>query len=104
MFKAIVLLTRAEGASREEFRSWWLERHALLARQLPGLRRLVFNVVETEDAPCDGISELWFDTREDFEAAYAGEIGRLVTADSLANVGGRTRLFVDEQVQLESGR
>jgi uncharacterized protein (TIGR02118 family) len=100
MFKAIILLTRAEGTSREEFRSWWLERHAPLARQLPGLRRLVFNVVESDEAPYDGVSELWFDTREDFDAAYARAIGTQVAADSLANVSARARLFVDEQTQL----
>ena len=100
MFKAIVLLTRAEGASPEEFRAWWLGQHAPLARQLPGVRRLVFNVVESEGAPCDGVSELWFDSREAFDGAYATEIGRAVIADSLAHVSGRVRLFVDEQVQM----
>lgn len=100
MFKAVILLTRAEGASREEFRTWWLEQHAPLARTLPGVRRLVFNVVETEDAGVDGVSELWFDSQEAFEAAYASEIGQQVTADSLANVAGRVRLFVDERVQV----
>jgi uncharacterized protein (TIGR02118 family) len=100
MFKAVILLTRAEGATRDEFRTWWLERHAPLARQLPGVRRLVFNVVETEGAPCDGVSELWFDTREAFVGAYATEIGQRVTADTLAHVGARVRLFVDEHVQV----
>jgi uncharacterized protein (TIGR02118 family) len=100
MFKAIILLTRAEGTSREEFRAWWSERHAPLARQLPGLRRLVFNVVESDGAPYDGVSELWFDTHEDFDAAYASGIGAQVAADSLANVRARVRLFVDEQTQL----
>ncbi len=100
MFKAIILLTRGEGSSSQEFRSWWLDRHAPLARQLPGLRRLTFNVVETGDAAFDGVSELWFETREAFDAAYASEIGQRVTADSLANVGGRVRLFVDERVQV----
>lgn len=101
MFKAVILLTRAEGASRADFREWWLERHAPLARQLPGLRRLVFNVVESEDGAYDGVSELWFDSREDFEAAYATEIGRAVAADSLANVSARVRLLVDERPQVE---
>jgi uncharacterized protein (TIGR02118 family) len=101
MFKAIILLTRAEGSTRDEFREWWLERHAPLARQLPGLRRLVFNVVETDDAPCDGVSELWFDSKQAFEAAYATEIGQAVAADSLANVSGRVRLVVDERAQVE---
>jgi uncharacterized protein (TIGR02118 family) len=100
MFKAIILLTRAEGATQAEFRAWWLERHAPLARRLPGVRRLVFNVVEGEGAPYDGVSELWFDSQEAFEAAYATEIGRAVAADSLANVSGRVRLVVDERPQL----
>ena len=50
MFKAVILLARAEGATRQEFRDWWLGPHAELARDLPGLRRLVFNLVETEGA------------------------------------------------------
>ncbi len=100
MFKAVILLTRGADMTRGEFREWWLERHAPLARQLPGLRRLVFNVVETEDAPCDGVSELWFEPREAFDAAYATDVGKRVAADSMAHVSARTRFFVDEQVQV----
>ena len=100
MLKAVILLTRAEGTTRDEFRGWWLDRHAPLARQLPGLRRLVFNVVESDDGGVDGVSELWFDSQEAFEAAYASEIGREVAADSLAHVSARVRLVVDERVQL----
>src|SRR5262245_25010754 len=98
MFKAIVLLARKEGATREEFAAWWLERHAPLARDLPGLRGLRFNLVESEDAEFDGVSELWFDSREAFEAAYASEHGKRVAADSLANVSRRERLVVHEHV------
>lgn len=100
MFKAIILLSRPEDASRDAFRTWWLEQHAPLARQLPGVRRLVFNVVATEETPYDGISELWFDSREAFEAAYASEVGQRVAADTLAHVGARVRLIVDEHVQV----
>ena len=100
MFKAVILLTRKDGMSRDEFRQWMLVRHAPLAKQLPGLRKLVFNIVENEDAPYDGVSELWFDSREAFDAAYATEIGKGVAGDSLANVKARIRLFCDEQVQI----
>lgn len=100
MFKAIILLTRGEGRSHDEFRTWWLDGHAPLARQLPGLRRLVFNVVDDTEAEVDGVSELWFDSRAAFDAAYESEIGRHVAADSLANVSRRVRLFVDERPQL----
>ena len=98
-FKAIILLTRADGASHDDFARWWLQQHAPLAKQLPGLRRGVFNLVENPaDGAPDGVSELWFDSQSDFEAAYASEIGKSVVADSLANVSGRRRMFVVENV------
>ena len=98
--KAIILLTRRGGDAPEDFRRWWLEEHAQLARRLPGLRKLVFNLVHA-DAPYDDVSELWFDSQEAFDAAYASEIGQQVAADSLAHVGGRVRLVVDEHSQLD---
>ena len=97
--KAIILLTRRDGDTPEEFRRWWLGEHAPLARQLPGLRRLVFNLADG-DAGYDGVSELWFDSQDAFEAAYMSEIGQRVAADSLAHVGGRVRLFVEEHPQV----
>lgn len=100
MFKAVILLTRKDGMTRDEFRDWMLVGHAPLARQLPGLRRLVFNIVTNDDAPYDGVSELWFDSREAFDAAYATEIGRGVAGDSMANVRARIRLLCDELPQL----
>jgi uncharacterized protein (TIGR02118 family) len=100
MFKAIILLSRREGDTHADFRTWMLERHSPLARQLPGVRRLVFNIVDNDEAGYDGVSELWFDTREAFDAAYATEIGKAVAGDSLANVSQRLRLFVDEHPQV----
>ena len=107
MFKAIIFLTRGADQTPEDFRRWWLEEHAPLARQLPGVRKLTFNLVATQlnpDAaglPYDGVSELWFDTREAFDAAYATEIGKAVASDSLNHVSGRLRLFVEEHHLVE---
>lgn len=95
--KAIILLTRAESETHEQFARWWLEEHAPLARRLPRLRRAVFNlVVGPGDGDPDGLAELWFDDRDAFDAAYASEIGQQVVADSMANVAGRQRVFVVE--------
>jgi uncharacterized protein (TIGR02118 family) len=99
MFKAIILLTRRDDMSPEAFADWWLQRHAPLARTLPGLRRLTFNLV-TNGGAVDGVSELWFDTQSAFEAAYASESGRAVAADSMAHVARRERLIVEEHAQL----
>ncbi len=48
----------------------------------------------------DGISELWFDSRGAFDAAYATEIGRQVTPDTLAHVEARVRMFGVERTQV----
>lgn len=95
--KAVILLTRRADSTHEELAAWWLGEHAPLARQLPGVRRAVFNLVdEPGEGDPDGVSELWFDSREDFLAAYATELGQAVVADTLAHVSSRQRLFVDE--------
>jgi len=100
MFKAIILLVRKDGMTKAQFRDWMLVAHSPLAKQLAGVRKLTFNVVENEDVEYDGVSELWFDSREAFDAAYATELGKAVAGDSLANVKARIRLFVDEQPQI----
>ena len=97
MFKAMVQLYRREDLSRDDFGRWWLDEHRPLVRQLPGLRRYVVNLVEEgpEDGG-DGFAELWFDSRADFDAAYATEAGKAVVADSMAHARSRTRYLVAE--------
>lgn len=96
-FKAMILLTRRDDRSHAEFEHWWLHTHVPLAKQLPGLKKAVFNVVsDPQEGDPDGVTELWFDSQAAFEAAYATEIGQRVVADSLANVSSRRRMFVTE--------
>lgn len=99
-FKAVILLRRRDDMTPEQFRHWWLHEHAPLAAQLPGVRRIVFNAaVDNDDV--DGVSELWFDSEQDFLDAYATDLGKSVAADSMAHVRSRTRLFVTEHVVVE---
>lgn len=95
MFKVMIVLTRRADLSHDEFAQWWLGEHRALAAELPGIRRLCFNVIEG-DADADGIAEQWFDSQDDFTAAYASEQGQHVVADSLAHVADRRRFFVTE--------
>jgi uncharacterized protein (TIGR02118 family) len=97
MFKAMIMLTRREDMTREDHRRWWLEEHRPMALQLAGLRRMVVNMVdEGPEDGIDGVAELWFDTQEDFVAAYATDHGKAVAADSMAHNRSRVRYFVDE--------
>ena len=98
MFKAMILLTRRPDMTHDEFVRWWLDEHVPLASGLPNVRKVILNVVEDgyDEAGIDGVSELWFDSRADFDAAYASDIGKATAADSLAHVSGRVRLIVTE--------
>jgi uncharacterized protein (TIGR02118 family) len=100
VFKAIILLTRRDDMTHDEFVRWWLDEHVPLASGLPGVRRVVLNVVDegADEAGVDGISELWFDTRADFDDAYASDIGRATAADTLAHVRARVRVVVSENL------
>lgn len=62
--------------SRDEFLAHWMGPHADIVRQLPGLRGLRFGVVQRwtpGDAAWDGVGELWFDSVEAADAAFATE-------------------------------
>jgi uncharacterized protein (TIGR02118 family) len=99
--KAIILLSRRDDMTHEEFLAWWLGEHGPLAAQLPGVRRIVFNASDDHD-DVDGVSELWFDDRAAFDAAYATELGKAVAADSMAHVRSRVRLFVEEHTIVDA--
>jgi uncharacterized protein (TIGR02118 family) len=97
--KIMVGLVRRDDMSREEFQQWWFDDHAPLARALPGVQRIEFNLLD-DDAPFDGIAELWFATRDQADAAYATDIGKAVAADSMAHVKSRVRMLADERTIL----
>jgi uncharacterized protein (TIGR02118 family) len=97
MFKAMILLKRNDSLSFEEFKTHWLTGHAELVCQLPGLRKAVFNFNQLNgEGGFDGVSELWFDTEQDFVDAYASETGKKVADDALCRVSRRERLFLEE--------
>ena len=86
MLKAMLLLARREGMSREDFERHLRETHLPLVARLPGLRRLVLNMVLPDpDGPpptWDAIAEDWFDGAEALQAALASPEGRAVNADA----------------------
>jgi len=99
MFKAMILLKRNDSLSFEEFKTHWLNGHSELVRQLPGLRKAVFNFNQSNgEGDFDGVSELWFDSEDDFIAAYASEIGKKVAGDALCRVSRRERLLLDSHI------
>ena len=84
MLKFMVVLYRRPDLTCEQFRDHLEQVHALLAKNLPGLRHYKQNHAVPDDKRkpgWDAIVELYFDTREAMEAAWASPQGAASDAD-----------------------
>ena len=104
MIKVVEFLVRAEGTSHEEFREYWLGDHSELAAALPGLRRYVTGLpTDPEAAEYDGVLELYFDSVDDYRAAFGSDVGSDVLDDAATFLepDAGPRMIVEETVQLD---
>ena len=98
MLKVISLIKRRDDLPLDEFRTWALEQHAPMGKDLPGLREYRMSVVEEDDPalPYHAVSELWFDDAEAVHAAFATDLGKAAGADVAAHAASRVRLMTRE--------
>lgn len=82
VIKVVITLVRQDGMTPEEFASYWREEHAPLAEQLPHLRRYTISEPLEEDAPIDGIAQLFYDSTETFRASMESDVADRVREDS----------------------
>lgn len=93
--KLVSFMRRAEGLHHEQFVRHWIEQHTPLALEHhPGLWNYTQNVVRRAYTPggrdVDGIAELHFATRDDFETRFFdSDEGRQVIMDDVARFMGR---------------
>lgn len=74
MTKLMFILQRRNGTSVEEMQARWSsDAHVAKVKQLPGLVKFVQNHVVASPAGhvCDGVGELWFDSRDALERALS---------------------------------
>jgi len=82
MVKLVALLKRRKDLSHEEFLRHWRERHAPLLASLPEFMALLrgyvhgvpagaLSVDATGGGPWDGSAEMWFDSLDAMERAFA---------------------------------
>jgi len=107
MIKSLSLLTRKGGITHEQFIKHWVEVHAPLAHQVPGLRRYVqSHIVEERTRPdipssaveIDGIAELWYDDREAMARAHASPEAKALHADGALFIGRIKTFTIEEKV------
>ena len=109
MVKLIAFLKRKPGMSREQFARRWVESHAKMAAQLPGLRGYRINIATarqpegTDPEPVyDGTAELWWDNIDAMEAAFATDLGQRAGADADEFAEVRIHLYTTEHVIVKS--
>ena len=98
-----IWLRRKAGMSPEEFRDYWLTKHAPIAGEgyehLTGyVVNLVMRVPEGQVAPYDGVAELTWDSRDDFKADMASDVAKRSTEDLANFTDAFGLLFVEQTV------
>ncbi len=87
MYNLILMASRPDDWTHEQFIEWWRGEHAEVTVRLPGLRRWLHTDVqdafEERSKGWDGVSILSFDSREALDAALASE----EWADAVKHVG-----------------
>jgi uncharacterized protein (TIGR02118 family) len=99
MFKLIILLTKKQTMSDDEFARYLLEVHAPLARKMPGVVRYVVNIVQrppSREPDYHAAAELWFDNREAMRGAFSSTQGEATQKDTVKFTSKTQTLFVDE--------
>lgn len=105
MVKILVWVRKKDGMTDEEYRAYWTGPHAALARRTyPRLVRYVINPVTRvprgEAAPFDGVAELVWASREDFDADVRSPQARAVVDDLSVFAATSGTVFVEEHAIL----
>lgn len=100
MIKRVSLVRRLPELTPAEFVAHWSGAHVEIVRQLPGVRGIRLGVVKTwnpAQSAWDGIGEVWFDSQEAADAAFAVEpLASQLACDRKLFLGEAQVAFVDE--------
>lgn len=102
MLKIVALVEKRADLSWDEFVAYWEREHVKPIRKVPGLRRYtIAPAIKPEEAPYDGIAELYFDSTDDIRAAFPPEVLEEVQADEDEFLASVETFVVAERVQID---
>ena len=107
MIKLVGMMNRKQGMSVQDFQSYWLNVHAPMIAEVPGMRRYVQSHSLPEvygDFPqaYDGMAEAWFDDMQAYDAALASPAWQAAVVDAANFIGGGARLLATEVAILDA--
>lgn len=103
MFKAMIFTRRRPDLDSQAFKDRYVNHHAAIVAQMPGLRRYVQHVVlpgaDGHEPEVSGIAEVWYDDPVAFRAAMASPIAAEANA-SLAEFTEtkKMQVFIVEEI------
>lgn len=105
MYNLILMASRPEDWTHEQFIEWWRGEHAEHTYPLPGLRRWLHTDVkeafEERSQGWDGVSILSFDTKEDLDAALASKDWAAAVAHVGDMRGHRIAVTGEERIMVD---
>lgn len=120
MIKLVYVIVRRSELSAAQFRDYWLNRHGPLVAAQAGplkLRKYVqshplddpgseaMRAVRGMRGPADGVTEVWWDSLEDFQSVYAtpegAESGRILAEDEATFIDfEKSAVFLTEEHEI----
>lgn len=102
MLKIVVLVTKRDDLSWDEFVDYWDAEHVTHVSKVENLQRYtIAPAINAEQAPYDGIAELYFESTDDIREGFTEDLEQELREDE-ANFLSDTETFVAaEQTQLD---
>lgn len=102
MLKIVALVEKRADLTWEEFVDYWDEEHVEPISKLPNLRKYtIAPAIDHENAPYDGIAELYFETTDDIREAFTDELEAEIREDEDRFLDAVETFVAAEQTQLE---
>jgi len=111
----LAFLNRKDQMSREDFKTYWFEKHVPLALRTPGLRRYRASVScgsfngdspdrgAVDPAPFDGAVEMWFDGIDAFDSSFSDPFWDKLRVDYYTGFAmGRMQVLIRDNVVFDS--
>lgn len=102
MLKIVALVQKRDDLTWDEFVEYWDEEHVKPISKLPSLERYtIAPAIKPDQAPYDGIAELYFETTDDIKESFSEDLEREIRDDESKFLSDVTTFVTAEQTQID---
>ena len=102
MLKIVALVEKQDDLDWEAFVEYWDEEHVKQIEKVSTLQRYtIAPAIAPDDAPYDGVAELYFESTEDIQAGFTEELNEAIQADEAEFLAGSETFVAAEQTQID---